>query len=631
MSRLAPDLFQRRFSDLVGLGRSRLPSLAPAWTDHNAHDPGITLIELLAWVAEAQLYSLARPRRDERRAYAALMGVEPHGARPALGLIWPDHDDPDGPAATIGRGRVIEPDAAIHLDKSETPGFRTVHRQLWIPARIDALSSWLGDGTKAEHLTANRRGGPAFHPFGEEGGEDAVLRMTLAATGAAPLIEPSRPRDARLILGVRTDVARGALPAPGRGAPLEAVLVVGGDRFALPVVEDGSRGLLRTGALVLDLAAVEAAPETAVLELSAPDGFARAPRLLRIEPNVVPVVQRCKVADRFTSDGTPDQGFDLETPGLQFEPGGDPVGVEIERPAGPEAWMRTDRLADCGPADRRFALDPAAARISFGNGVNGAVPPVDTPIFATYSVTDGKAGNLAANRKWVVPGFSGLFGVNSDPTAGGEDPSGWLEQRREARRLFREGHGLVSGADFEAAARALPGLEVGRARMMPVSAGDSAAGMMRLVVMRARGAGAEPRAAPEMPRWLEAVRAELAPRTPLGARLRVIAPAYVDFTIRTRVCAEPKKDPAAVANSIADELIKRLTLVGPGERSFGLPLSQRDLTAWIQALPDVRRVESLAIVGAGGEIVEKLKPSRNGLPRIDLARSDIDVSRGGAP
>ena len=83
MSRLAPNLFDRRFADLVEQGRSRLPSLAPDWTDHNAHDPGIMLMELLAWVAEAQIYSLARARRDERGAYAALMGRNSRGARPA--------------------------------------------------------------------------------------------------------------------------------------------------------------------------------------------------------------------------------------------------------------------------------------------------------------------------------------------------------------------------------------------------------------------------------------------------------------------------------------------------------------------------------------------------------------------
>src|SRR6185503_2648422 len=103
MKTLAPNLFQRRFSDLMEIGRARLPSLAPDWTDHNAHDPGITLMELLAWVAEAQLYSLSRLRRDERLAYAALLGLAPSGTLGATGLIWPDRLDPASPGRTYSR------------------------------------------------------------------------------------------------------------------------------------------------------------------------------------------------------------------------------------------------------------------------------------------------------------------------------------------------------------------------------------------------------------------------------------------------------------------------------------------------------------------------------------------------
>ncbi len=47
MSGLAPNLFQRRFQDFMQIGRARLPSLSPEWTDHNAHDPGITLMGAL--------------------------------------------------------------------------------------------------------------------------------------------------------------------------------------------------------------------------------------------------------------------------------------------------------------------------------------------------------------------------------------------------------------------------------------------------------------------------------------------------------------------------------------------------------------------------------------------------------
>jgi hypothetical protein len=44
---------------------SALPS-APAWTDHNQGDPGVTLVELFSWTAESLLYR-AGPVGDEFR------------------------------------------------------------------------------------------------------------------------------------------------------------------------------------------------------------------------------------------------------------------------------------------------------------------------------------------------------------------------------------------------------------------------------------------------------------------------------------------------------------------------------------------------------------------------------------
>jgi predicted phage baseplate assembly protein len=221
--------------------------------------------------------------------------------------------------------------------------------------------------------------------------------------------------------------------------------------------------------------------------------------------------------------------------------------------------------------------------------------------------------------------------VNLDPTSGGEAASGWLEQRRDARRSVQGVHALVSSKDFEDAARELPDLEVGRAYMVPPSEADIATGTMRLVAMRLRRDGNEPKEVPESPRWLESVRRRLASRVALGARLRVIAPLYVDFFIRAKLEAEPRKNPGEVATRALEEVARRLVLVSdkPGvrERPFGLPVTRRDLIAWIQALPDVRRVQELTIglPGRGVEDIVELKAT--GLPRFDRSRSQIEVDR----
>ena len=536
----------------------------------------------------------------------------------------------------IQRGRIIDPEALIRLDRAETPSFRPGHRQLWIPARIDRLASRLADGTRADHLDANRRGGPAFQPFGADEGRDAVLRMTLAAIGAYPLFEPGRDDDAYLIVGVRADrspLARRHGRAESSEATFDVTLVANGERISLPVEKDTTGGMVRTGYLALDVSGIDISPMSAVLELRAPGGFARSPRIVRIEPNVVPIIQRRAKPESVNGDGKPDQGFDLETAGLEFAPGGDPVRIEVEAAGKIERWQRTDRLDQCGPQDRKFALDPATARISFGNGVNGAIPPENSTIHATYFESDGKLGNIAANRKWIVGGFSGVFGSNPDPTSGGEDASGRDEQRRAARRIVQHQHALVSASDFEQAALDLADLEVGRTWMMPPSPGDAATGTMRLVAMRARVGGGKPGDNPETKRWLESVRRGLASRVSLGARLSVIAPHYITFSVRMMVEAEPGKDPADVHLNVIEHIDERLTLVpdkpGIRERAFGLAVTRRDLNAWIQKLPDVRRVLELTIRVPGRGEVTAVELPANGLPLFDHEQSEVQVVRGG--
>lgn len=51
----APNLDDRRYADIVAEARSLIPRYAPEWTDHNETDPGITLVQLFAWMVEMLL------------------------------------------------------------------------------------------------------------------------------------------------------------------------------------------------------------------------------------------------------------------------------------------------------------------------------------------------------------------------------------------------------------------------------------------------------------------------------------------------------------------------------------------------------------------------------------------------
>ena len=68
-----PNLDDRRYADLVEEARALIPTHAPEWTNHNPSDPGITLIELFAWLTEMQIYRLNRITDNNIRTFLRLL------------------------------------------------------------------------------------------------------------------------------------------------------------------------------------------------------------------------------------------------------------------------------------------------------------------------------------------------------------------------------------------------------------------------------------------------------------------------------------------------------------------------------------------------------------------------------
>src|SRR3954447_3119224 len=78
-----PSLDDRRFQDIVDELKRLIPRYCPEWTDHNVSDPGVTMIELFAYMVDLLLY---RINRVPERNYIKWRGV--------LGIRRP----PPGPA-----------------------------------------------------------------------------------------------------------------------------------------------------------------------------------------------------------------------------------------------------------------------------------------------------------------------------------------------------------------------------------------------------------------------------------------------------------------------------------------------------------------------------------------------------
>lgn len=70
------NLDDQTFAEIVEEAVKSIPTVFPEWTDHNAHDPGITLLELFAWYKEMQQYHLNCPTERAMNMYLKLLGME---------------------------------------------------------------------------------------------------------------------------------------------------------------------------------------------------------------------------------------------------------------------------------------------------------------------------------------------------------------------------------------------------------------------------------------------------------------------------------------------------------------------------------------------------------------------------
>lgn len=631
MTKLAPNLFDRRFADLMEIGRAKLRSIAPEWTDHNAHDPGITLMELLAWVSEAQLYSLSRQRRDEREAYAALLGIAPTGTQPSCGYIWPVQGPADA-VNTFAQNAVLPPDAVIvplHLD---APVFHPAASILWTPGRITSLISRPSGGTEKDLTSANQRASVRFCPFGESGSPRDALRITFACREDQG-INGKAFGSARWSLGVLADpsllantagtLAKATLPQ------LTAFLINGEERLPVPLT-DHSQGMLASGHLLFDFSELKL-PSEFTLELRSRNGFPRPPRLLKIEANVIPIQQGRSIPwEQHEATGRPNWNFKLDSEdGLSFAMGEEPVIIDVTEASGSRTWKRICSLAEADPKSEVFEFDRDSREVHFGNGINGRIPPARAIVEVTYRVSDGDRGNVARKRQWHVAGFAGAYGTNLEAITTGDDAATMADQRRTGRTRYREAHALITNNDIEAAALALPLLEVARAW---VTKGRDRSGRILLFAMRTRLDKNEPSEIPETRRWLDAIERSLAPQIPLGSRLVVRAPRYADFGIQAVVEAGTGLDPAEVQRDIELRLAKNLALAAPPDggtpRRFGVPVSLSDVRGWLRQTPGVHRLEEVKLTGASIHN-DRVAVGRAGLPRWRPELGNIQVRRPG--
>ena len=237
-----PTIDDRRYQDLRDEGLRRIPVHNPEWTNFNRSDPGVTLIEVFAFLTESLLYRANQVPDRNRRKFLSLLGVPLQPASSARGIVTFANER--GPRQTIVLNEGIE------VRAGEVP-FRTERGLdvLPIEARAFFKRPLAGPAPELEEyyrrLYASFRGQPASTdirlyeatPFPPPG--DAAVQSPLQAVDQsiwiALLMRPSdAPNDSKE-LPKRLDDVRQQLA--GRTLSLGII----------PIVADASRVLRPTG------------------------------------------------------------------------------------------------------------------------------------------------------------------------------------------------------------------------------------------------------------------------------------------------------------------------------------------------------------------------------------------------
>ncbi len=524
------------FERLVADARQQIPRFSADWTDHNLHDPGMTVIDLLGWVVDQQIYRLGFISDRHLHAFAALLGQRPVGPKPAAGLVWSDRavENP----LLMAAGKALLPNVAPDV------GF-VLMRDVFLSDAEQTTTSIVCGGSEIQ--LPIRRSGLATTIAA---GSDSMVVLTFDRPLVADLSGP---------VSVGFDISGGveSNTSSAPWGPLRFDYRIGGGAWVeVPVLFDDTSALTSTGTVGLDIPSACGSTEPSTLRLRFDNGFFPLDVSVRsVAVNTLPVIQIREEPERSLGQGTGlvNQTVSFDRVGLVAEP---VIMVDDQQ------WTARPDFCTSGPDDTHYVLGPNGA--TFGNGVNGARPPKGSQLaIGPTQRTAGVAGNLRTDVSWTLDGVVGWTGRNCSGFSGGANPSTVDDVVAKARGTATERDNLLSNTDVVAAALLLPGFGVGRAEVIPnydpAVPDGKVAGTRALMVFPERAVGHETRPVPSQ--YLQAVDDALDSARVLGERLVVVAPQVVVIDVEVTVTVEPGYILDRVEAEVESNLRQRLAVL----------------------------------------------------------------------
>jgi hypothetical protein len=624
---VAPNLDDRTFADIVAEVKTLIPRYTPEWTDLNESDPGITLIELFAWMTDMLLFRLNQVPERNYIKFLQLLGIELEAAQPARAELTFTLSRPDIKTAIVP----LETQVAVSGGSDKPIVFETDEALVALGAVLKAVMSFDGFSYSLE-TTKNATPGQWFYPFGANAHEGSALMLGFDS----PVSFPADQVNIAINVYTQATQVQSYQCGPLASIPLPATLVWeywdGLEWQPISLDKDETRAFSRSGhvyfpgpgdflkkrqfPLVTDnLYWIRVRLETSTYE--------RAPRLSAILTNTVRATQAITVRDEIVggSDGRPSQTFQLanfpvvvrDKPDSVPNPPAPPVMItslrlEIDEGQGFAVWQQVDDFYASGPNDPHYLLDLTTGAIQFGNGDHGRIPlanpaaPNSNIVAREYRFGGGSQGNVGAGTITELQTFvDGVDTVtNLQPSSGGSDEESVADAKLRAPLALKSKGRAVTAEDFEYLALVTPGVLVRRANALPLYhpkfPDGQTPGVVTVIVVPDSDA---PNPTPNET-TLTAVCAWLDRHRLLTCEVYVVGPIYRKIKIQAAIVVQGNADLAEVKNAVQTALTSFFHPLTGGDSGTGWPFGGEiyfsQVYRQILIVPGVSRIQQNGLV-----------------------------------
>ncbi|WP_333745048.1 putative baseplate assembly protein [Streptomyces ardesiacus] len=609
----SPNLDDRRFQQFVDDAKRYIQQRAPEWTDHNVSDPGITLVETLAHMADQIVYRLNRVPDKNHLAFLDLVGITlfpPSAARTDV-TFWLSAPQEDTILVPVGAEI-----ATLRSERDEAVVFATERDLRIVPCTLDRLVTQIR-GEAVSDRTTDLAESKDVMCFAESPnpGDCMLIGLTAAIPDCALALELDSRVD-----GVGVDP---------RQPPLVWEAWTEDGWQPCEVDRDGTGGLNRPGDIVLHIPGGHVLSRNGGHEagwircrvtepLNGQPFYTTSPTVRSAEAYTIGgttgAVHAETVLDELLGESTGLPGQRLRLEHAPVVAGDPPVLLQTADDNGWQDWDVVPHFAGSRPDDHHITLDAATGEIAFGPAVReadgtlrqyGAVPPKGSVVRARrYRTGGGRAGNVARGAVQVlrtsIPYVSEV--VNREAARGGVDGETVEEAKLRAPITLRAQERAVTLRDYEELARrAAP--ETARITCLEGQENEYGAHAVRVLVV--------PQAVPDpggrlrfeqlVPgdALLSRITRHLDERRLVGTRLSVGPPYYQGITVVATVHAFRDVDADRVRRQTHDALYRHLDpLTGGADGKgwpFGRPVQAGEVFAVLQRVPGVELVDEVVL------------------------------------